>query len=144
MELAILKQLQSLTDVEKKQKEHHVFSDDIPPTAIDLRESKTANVPVLNDYFFRNHAIYVSKHNRYAPYPLHTHQFFEMNYMLQGHADETVNGQRVHLSQGDVLLLDIGFGGINQPSRILRHRKSLRSNCLTISTNIIGTCRLKI
>ena len=108
MELAILKQLQSLTDVEKKQKEHHVFSDDIPPTAIDLRESKTANVPVLNDYFFRNHAIYVSKHNRYAPYPLHTHQFFEMNYMLQGHADETVNGQRVHLSQGDVLLLDIG------------------------------------
>ncbi len=29
MELAILKQLQSLTDVEKKQKEHHVFSDDI-------------------------------------------------------------------------------------------------------------------
>lgn len=40
MELAILKQLQSLTDVEKKQKEHHVFSDDIPPTAIDLRESK--------------------------------------------------------------------------------------------------------
>ena len=50
MELAILKQLQSLTDVEKKQKEHHVFSDDIPPTAIDLRESKTANVPVLNDF----------------------------------------------------------------------------------------------
>lgn len=108
MELSILKQLEGLTEIEKQQKDHRIFSDDIPPTAIDLQESKAVNVPVLNDYFFRNHAIYVSKHNRFAPYPLHSHQFFEMNYMLQGHADETVNGDRVHLSQGDVLLLDIG------------------------------------
>lgn len=108
MELTVLKQLESLTDIEKQQKEHQIFSDDIPPTAIDLQDTKEFNVPVLNNYFFRNHAIYVSKHNRFAPYPLHTHQFFEMNYMLQGNANETVNGDRVHLSQGDVLLLDIG------------------------------------
>lgn len=108
MELSILKQMQSLTDIEKQQKDHRIFSDDIPPTVIDLQESKAVNVPVLNDYFFCNHAIYVSKNNRFTPYPLHSHQFFEMNYMLQGHADETVNGDRVHLFQGDVLLLDIG------------------------------------
>ncbi|RXT58289.1 helix-turn-helix domain-containing protein [Lacticaseibacillus chiayiensis] len=108
MELSVLKQLESLTPIEKQQKEHQIFSDDIPTTAIDLQESKEFNVPVLNDYFFRNHAIYVSKHNRFAPYPLHTHQFFEMNYMLQGNANETVDGDRIHLSQGDVLLLDIG------------------------------------
>ncbi|WP_424321328.1 AraC family transcriptional regulator [Lacticaseibacillus chiayiensis] len=108
MELSVLKQLESLTPIEKQQKEHQIFSDDIPTTAIDLQESKEFNVPVLNDYFFRNHAIYVSKHSRFAPYPLHTHQFFEMNYMLQGNANETVDGDRIHLSQGDVLLLDIG------------------------------------
>lgn len=65
-------------------------------------------MPVLNDYFFNNRNIYISKHNRFAPYPTHSHQFLEINYLLAGQADEIVAGQSIHLNQGDLLLIDVG------------------------------------
>ncbi|ERL64759.1 AraC family transcriptional regulator [Schleiferilactobacillus shenzhenensis] len=108
MQAALLKRLEALTPVEIAQRKNHIVGDDIPPTALDLTQTQRQKVPVLNDYFFRNCSIYVSKHNRFAPYPLHTHQFLEVNYMVRGQAHETVNGQPVDLTAGDVLLLDVG------------------------------------
>ncbi|WP_225047929.1 AraC family transcriptional regulator [Lacticaseibacillus kribbianus] len=104
----ILRQLQAFSPVEARQYQSRQVQDDIPAAALDVDLSETANMPVLNDYFFRNRSIYVSKHNRFAAYPLHTHQFLELNYMLTGSAVEHVNGQRVQLQQGDLLLLDAG------------------------------------
>lgn len=108
MELSVFKKLQALTPVEIQQKRSHTVSDDIPPDAIDLESSTANKLPVLNDYFFRNRNIFISKHNRFAPYPEHTHQFLEINYMLRGHVTEIVNGKELTLSEGDVLLLDTG------------------------------------
>ncbi|WP_148665335.1 MULTISPECIES: cupin domain-containing protein [Lactobacillus] len=50
----------------------------------------------------------VNKHNRFAPYPLHSHEFVEINYMLQGQCDEIVDSVPVTLKQGDTLMMDIG------------------------------------
>ncbi|WP_262315305.1 AraC family transcriptional regulator [Lacticaseibacillus parakribbianus] len=108
MDRDVLHQLQALSPIEQQQRQSRQVADDIPPAALDLGLSETTNMPVLNDYFFRNRSIYVSKHNRFAAYPLHTHQFLELNYMLTGTAVEHVNGQRVVLQQGDLLLLDSG------------------------------------
>ena len=58
--------------------------------------------------FAKNKDIYISRHNRYADYPTHTHTFLEMNYMLQGHATEIVDDKKITLNTGDLLLLDEG------------------------------------
>jgi AraC-like DNA-binding protein/mannose-6-phosphate isomerase-like protein (cupin superfamily) len=108
MDITVLKSLQALTAVERQQQHSHTVADDIPPAAIDTQATSTHQMPVLNDYFFNNCSVSIRKHNRFADYPLHTHQFFEINYMLRGEADEIIDGQPLHLTQGDVLLLDIG------------------------------------
>jgi len=109
MDINTFKSLQTLSAVELQQQQSHYVSDDIPPAAIDLKASHEQKVPVINNrYFFRNCSVAIRKHNRFASYPLHTHQYFEINYMLRGHATEYVDGEKVILSEGAVLLLDIG------------------------------------
>ena len=108
MDITILKSLQALNPVERQQQQSHMVADDIPPAAIDTQATSETQMPVLNNYFFNNCSVNIRKHNRFADYPLHTHQFFEINYMLRGEADEIVDEQPLHLAQGDVLLLDIG------------------------------------
>jgi AraC-like DNA-binding protein len=108
MDIRVMEQLLELTDVEKRQKNELRTSDKIPPDAIDSFSSSSEKAPVLNDYFFRNKSIYISKHNRFAPYPLHSHLFFEINYVVQGSVGETVAGKKVVLNQGAILLIDTG------------------------------------
>lgn len=58
--------------------------------------------------FIKNKDIYISKHNRYAPYPEHSHEFLEFNYQLSGNSSQTINGEKYVLSEGDLLLMDSG------------------------------------
>ncbi|MFD1550110.1 AraC family transcriptional regulator [Levilactobacillus fuyuanensis] len=104
----ILNSLMKPTKIEKEQLKSYEFHNDIPLAAYDSQLTKRRNTLVLNNYFFKNKNIYVSKHNRYAPYPMHTHTFLEVNYMLRGEADEVVGSKEIHLNQGDLLLLDVG------------------------------------
>lgn len=98
--------LRKLTAIEKVQKETHQFVQDMPEDTIDENDN---NLILLNNHhFFKNKDIYVSKHNRYAKYPLHTHQFLELNYMYSGSCVQYIDGQRVELNTGDVVLLNIG------------------------------------
>lgn len=108
MNVKVFQELQSISAVERRQQATHQVDDDIPPAAIDLSATRQAKSPVLNDYFFSKRHLIIRKHNRFAPYPVHSHLFFEINYMLRGCATEYINGKRVELSEGDVLLLDIG------------------------------------
>lgn len=80
----------------------------MPPYAINQELSLKEHGRVLSNYFFKNKDIYISRHNRYADYPTHTHTFLEMNYMLQGHATEIVDDKKITLNTGDLLLLDEG------------------------------------
>lgn len=105
---SVLNQLMKPSQIEKTQLKNYEFYNDIPLAAYDNSLTQARKTLVLNDYFFKNKTIYISKHNRYAPYPKHTHTFLEMNYMLRGEADEVVQGQSVHLKTGDLLLLDVG------------------------------------
>ena len=75
--LSITDYLTKETDIETQQKETGKHIPDY--------DSQNAGLPRLtNDLFLANRSIYISKHNRYAPYPKHTHQFLELNYVLQG------------------------------------------------------------
>lgn len=104
----VLNMLQTLSPLEVKQEKNHQYLEDMPQQAISKQLSQIKKFKVLNNYFFRNRDVYISKHNRFAPYPTHTHTFLEMNYMLTGHAEQLVNDKKVVLHQGDLLLLDVG------------------------------------
>lgn len=97
-----------LNPIEKAQKNSKHFENDIPMSAINNQLSFKAEVPVLNNYYFKNKDVFIRKHNRFAPYPTHTHTFLEMNYMLQGECVEIVDGETIQLKTGDLLLLDVG------------------------------------
>ncbi|AKP66513.1 AraC family transcriptional regulator [Companilactobacillus ginsenosidimutans] len=107
MNSRVLSRLKQHELVENEQLKTGLHVEDLPIKAIN-KQSSTRNYKVLNNYFFRNRNVYISKHLRFAPYPEHTHQFLEMNYMLSGSCDQIVDGHNVHLNKGDLLLLDVG------------------------------------
>lgn len=98
--------LHQLTGVEKIQQQTHEYVQDLPDDTIDT--SNDEYIHLNNRHFFRNKDIYVGKHNRYAKYPLHTHQFLELNYMYSGHCVQHIDGKEVTLNTGDVVLLNKG------------------------------------
>lgn len=104
----ILNSLMKTTKVEKEQLKSLEFHNDMPLDVYDVKLSEKERTPIISDVLFKNKNIYVSKHNRYAPYPTHSHTFLEINYMLRGSCDEVVEGKPIHLKEGDVLLLDVG------------------------------------
>ncbi|MBP5840834.1 helix-turn-helix domain-containing protein [Lactiplantibacillus plantarum] len=98
--------LHKLTSIEAIQVQTHQFVQDLPADTIDERNDEF--ISLNNRHFFKNKDIYVSKHNRYAAYPEHTHQFLELNYMYAGHCVQYIDGQKVELQAGDVVLLNVG------------------------------------
>jgi len=91
-----------LIEIEQIKTGHHV--DDLPANAV----IKNIENRIINNYFFKSRDVYISKHDRFADYPEHSHKFLEMNYMLNGSCDEIVNGTSIHLNKGDLLLIDVG------------------------------------
>lgn len=92
-------------DLEKKQLKTHKFINDMPPDAWDKRQK----IPILKeDYFLGKQAVYISKHNRFAPYPLHGQRFLELNYMFSGSCQQVVDEKNIELRAGDILLMNVG------------------------------------
>ncbi|MFK4973196.1 helix-turn-helix domain-containing protein [Lactococcus garvieae] len=58
------------------------------------------------EFFIKNNQVFLSKHNRFADYPEHDHEFFEFNYMLNGSCHQKLNGKEIILNKGDLILLD--------------------------------------
>jgi AraC-like DNA-binding protein/mannose-6-phosphate isomerase-like protein (cupin superfamily) len=91
--------------IEQKQRKSGKFIMDLPQHSFDYNENKM----VLSDhYFLKNDRIYISKHNRFAAYPEHTHKFLELNFMLKGQSTQIINGENQVLREGELLLLGQG------------------------------------
>lgn len=63
-----------------------------------LKDSKYFNVP--NDK-----SIFILKHYCYLPSFKHYHEFFEINYVLEGTCTQLIHGQRINLVAGDLCLI---------------------------------------
>lgn len=99
------KLLRKPDEIERKQLANHAFVMDFPQMEKRLLHG---NYRLSNELFFKNNSIYISKHHRFAPYPLHSHQFLELNYMYSGKCREVVNGKEIKLHEHDLILLDTG------------------------------------
>lgn len=91
--------------IEKQQLAKGEFVFDLPQASLSQNKNQ---MTFTKEYFLNKHPIYLSKHNRFAAYPTHTHEFLEMNYMLSGKCYQNINGKRILLDTGSVLLLDKG------------------------------------
>lgn len=101
----LLKMLKSETVIEKEQREKRVFVPDFE----DVENPTPPYAPKLrSNLFFKNKDVYISKHNRFASYPEHSHEFIELNYQLNGTSEQMINGEKHILCAGDLLLLDMG------------------------------------
>ncbi|GAB2021483.1 helix-turn-helix domain-containing protein [Pseudolactococcus yaeyamensis] len=92
-----------LDEKEARQKINGEFIEDLDD-GTDLFQ--LSNFRLSNDNIFDNHPIIVRKHRRFAPYPLHNHDFLEINFMFQGESKQIVNGQELILREKQVLLMD--------------------------------------
>ncbi|MGT2800315.1 AraC family transcriptional regulator [Streptococcus marmotae] len=91
------------TKHEAKQKETGFIAD-----YLDTELLKPNSTPRLSQhFFFQNKDVFMSKHSRYAPYPEHTHQFLELNYVYKGTCRQVINGTEQQLREGDLLLMDV-------------------------------------
>lgn len=100
----VMRKLLQKTPIEVEQAKTHLFVNDMSADLLIKKKQKF----IINQKLLSHHSIYVSKHNRFAAYPKHSHLFVEVNYMLQGHCRETVNGKPLILNQGDILIMDVG------------------------------------
>lgn len=57
------------------------------------------------DFCDLNDNIAITKHNRYTPLLNHKHAFFEMIYVLEGYAENTLNGETINMKVGDILII---------------------------------------
>lgn len=94
-----------LTSIEEKQQTSGEFVQDLPE---ETRTAETGFFELEDKYFFHNHDVFISKHNRFANYPQHSHQFLEMNYMYSGSCTQIIDGKNITLKKGDILLMDVG------------------------------------
>ena len=120
--------------IEKEQKKRHKFVPDLP----ELEGEATRAPKIKEDLFFENKDIYISKHNRYAAYPEHSHQFLELNYIVKGECRQIINGVPYLLKEGDILLMDTGsahsieaLGKDDLLLNILFNNKSISINWLS-------------
>ena len=97
--------LYHLNTIEKKQEESGIFYFNFPEYSV---KSQNNELVFLNDFFLEKRDIFLNKHNRYADYPLHTHEFLEINFMLAGQCTQFINGEELQLQAGQLLLLDKG------------------------------------
>lgn len=46
------------------------------------------------------------KHTRFVNFPLHSHNYVEINYVVRGEMIQIINGEKVHLKAGELILLN--------------------------------------
>ncbi|MEC5273650.1 AraC family transcriptional regulator [Caldifermentibacillus hisashii] len=105
MNKKVIERLKTYTIQEKTQLMENRFVDNILDKD---KKMENNSFKILNSLFYNNKDIYISKHNRFSDYPLHSHQFIEINYVISGTCTEIVEDEIVTLRAGDLIFLDIG------------------------------------
>lgn len=74
---------------------------------IDYQLDQSMRKTLSKEYYFpTGDGITYSKHPRFVDCAPHRHDFFEFTYVWQGGVWQTVNNSRIHIGEGDLLLLD--------------------------------------
>ena len=64
----------------------------------------------------RGRLLTIRPHTRFIAFPEHTHNYVEIVYMCQGSTTHTVNGTRIHLQEGELLMMGQGARQTVEPA----------------------------
>lgn len=104
MDSTLEEQLFALNTSEIRHKKTNYIS-----TFYDRLSRKEVNgqlVYVFDDLIPDDKNIVVTKHNRFAPVPNHTHTFIEINYVYNGSVTQVIDSKIVTLEKGECCLID--------------------------------------
>ncbi|WHY02860.1 helix-turn-helix domain-containing protein [Neobacillus sp. DY30] len=100
MNQELLYELLQLTDEEKEILEQQTN------VSKDLYTSKTNFIIESEKFLSKDKMIMVRKHTRFVDFPLHKHDYIEVNYVYNGELQQTVGGRQITFKKGELLLLN--------------------------------------
>ncbi|TWE09088.1 AraC-like DNA-binding protein [Neobacillus bataviensis] len=96
----LLDELLQVTDEEK------LILDQRKIVSKELYTSKTNFVIESEKFLSNDKMIMVRKHTRFVDFPLHKHDYIEINYVYNGELKQTAGGRPITLKKGELLLLN--------------------------------------
>lgn len=72
----------------------------------ELYTSKTNFIIESEKFLSKDKMIMVRKHTRFVDFPLHKHDYIEVNYVFNGELQQKVGGRQITLKKGELLLLN--------------------------------------
>lgn len=96
----LLKELLQITDEEKSILEQRTEVSKV------LYTSKTNFIIESEKFLSKDKMIMVRKHTRFVDFPLHKHDYIEVNYVYNGELMQTVGGKPITLKKGELLFLN--------------------------------------
>lgn len=96
----LLNELFQLTDEEK------IILEQKTEVSKDIYTSKTNFIIESEKFLSKDKMIIVRKHTRFVDFPLHKHDYIEVNYVYNGTLNQTVGGRQITLKKGELLLLN--------------------------------------
>ena len=96
----ILKELLHLTE------EEQIILEQQTTVSKQLYTSKTNFIIESEKFLSQDKMIAVRKHTRFVEFPLHKHDYIEVNYVYNGELEQTVGGKSLILKKGELLLLN--------------------------------------
>ncbi|ULT58339.1 helix-turn-helix domain-containing protein [Neobacillus drentensis] len=72
----------------------------------ELYTSKTNFIIESEKFLSKDKMIMVRKHTRFVDFPLHKHDYIEINYVYNGELKQTAGGRPITLKKGELLLLN--------------------------------------
>lgn len=96
----LLNELLQITDEEKSILEQKT------EVSKEIYTSKTNFIIESEKFLSKDKMIMVRKHTRFVDFPLHKHDYIEVNYVYNGELNQTVGGRQLTLKKGELLLLN--------------------------------------
>ncbi|NHC42599.1 AraC family transcriptional regulator [Bacillus sp. MM2020_1] len=96
----LLNELMQITDEEK------IILEQQAKVSKDLYTSNTNFIIESEKFLSKDKMIMVRKHTRFVDFPLHKHDYIEVNYVYNGELNQTVGGRPITLKKGELLLLN--------------------------------------
>ncbi|WP_144549253.1 helix-turn-helix domain-containing protein [Bacillus sp. X1(2014)] len=100
MNLELLDELMEITDEERS------ILEERKKVSKELYTNKTNFIIESEKFLSKDKMIMVRKHTRFVDFPLHKHDYIEVNYVYTGELNQTVGGRQITLKKGELLLLN--------------------------------------
>lgn len=100
MNQELLNELLQITDEERSILEQQA------KVSKELYTSKTNFIIESEKFLSKEKMIMVRQHTRFVDFPLHKHDYIEVNYVYNGKLEQTVGGKPIILKKGELLLLN--------------------------------------